>query len=233
MAVLRSILYTLVFYGLTVPIVLVSVPVSLFPRAFAGYVRWWTCFHEWCVRYLLGIRVKVEGRVPQGAVLIAAKHESAYETTALVNLLDRPVIVLKAELARIPLWGAAARRYGMIPVDRKGSTKALRAMMKAADRARDSGRPVVIFPEGTRVPHGEAPPVRAGFAGLYRHLGLPVVPVALDAGRLWPRGRLVKQPGLITLRFGDPIPAGLPRREVEGKVHRAINALNDPPSSVE
>src|SRR3546814_6295769 len=83
----------------------------------------------------------------------------------------------------------------MIPVDREGSTRALRTMLKAADAARDSGRSIAIFPEGTRVPHGQCPPVRAGFAGLYRHLGLPVVPVALDAGRLWPKDGFIKHSG--------------------------------------
>ena len=225
-ALLRSLVYTAVFYGLTVPIVIVAMPVAMSPRLLKHYVHGWAYFHEWCVRWLLGIRLKVEGTVPGGHVLVAAKHESAYETTALLWLLNHPVIVLKEELASIPLWGWLAQRYGMIPVDREGSTRALRAMLKAAHAARDSGRPVVIFPEGTRVPHGDAPPVRSGFAGLYRHLGLPVVPVSLDAGRLWTKGALVKQPGTITIRFGEQIPAGLPRNEAEARVHAAINVLN-------
>src|SRR3546814_16769303 len=101
---------------------------------------------------------------------------------ALIGILNERVIVVKAELGAIPRGGWLARLDGMIPFDREGTTRALRAMLKAANAARDSGRPVAIFPEGTRVPHGESPPVRSGFAGLYRPLGLPVVPVALDAG---------------------------------------------------
>ena len=226
---LRSLAYTIVFYGLTVPIVILAVPMAASQRLLRPYVHGWVSFHQWCVRWLLGIRLVVEGTPPSDHVLVAAKHETAYETLALVRLLHEPVIVLKAELSRIPLWGWVARRYGMIPVDREGSTRALKAMLKAADRARDTGRAIAIFPEGTRVPHGQSPPVRAGFAGLYRHLGLPVVPVALDAGRLWPRNRFVKRPGVVTIRFGKPIPPGLPRKEAEALVHQAINTLNRVP----
>jgi 1-acyl-sn-glycerol-3-phosphate acyltransferase len=228
MVVLRSLVYTIIFYGLTVPIVICAVPVALFPRLLKPYVHGWVHFHHWCARLLLGIRLKVEGEIPDGHVLVAAKHEAAYETMELVRLLNEPVVVLKAELANIPLWGWVAQRYGMIPVDRDASTRALRAMLKAADAARESGRPVAIFPEGTRVPHGETPPVRSGFAGLYRHLGLPVVPVALDAGKLWRRNSFLKQSGTITIRFGEVIPSGLPRQEAEARVHAAINALNSP-----
>jgi len=99
-------------------------------------------------------------------------------------------------------------------------------MLKAAREAIADNRPIIIFPEGTRVPPGEKPPLQPGFAGLYKSLGLPVVPVALDSGRLWPRS-FVKRPGVVTIRMGEPIPPGLKRPEVEAEVHRAINALED------
>lgn len=119
-----------------------------------------------------------------------------------------------------------ARREGVIPVDRAGSAKALRRMMRAATAARDSGRSILIFPEGTRVAPGEQPPLQPGFAGLYKALDLPVVPVALDSGRLWPRNSFLKRPGIITIRLGDPVPAGLPRAEIEARVHAAMNVLD-------
>jgi 1-acyl-sn-glycerol-3-phosphate acyltransferase len=134
-------------------------------------------------------------------------------------------MVLKRELADIPLWGWVTRRYGVIPVDRKGGAAALRRMMRAAEAAIAEGRPIVIFPEGTRVLVGETPPLQPGFAGLYRVLKLPVVPVAVDSGRLWPRGRFVKHAGTVTMRFMDPIEPGLPRAEIEAGVHAAINVL--------
>ena len=113
----------------------------------------------------------------------------------------------------------------MIPVDRDAGAGALRAMIAAGKAAKASGRPVVLFPEGTRVRHGEAPPLRAGFAGLYKILGLPVIPIAVDSGKLF-NGGFVKYAGIVTMRVGETIPAGLDREDVERRVHTAINALN-------
>jgi 1-acyl-sn-glycerol-3-phosphate acyltransferase len=132
---------------------------------------------------------------------------------------------MKKELTQIPLFGWVTLRYGVIGVDRDAGASALREMMAKGKQAAAEGRPVVIFPEGTRVPPGEQPPLRPGFAGLYRALGLPVVPVALDSGRLWSRG-LVKRPGTIHVKVGEMIPAGLKRDEIEARVHAAINAIN-------
>jgi 1-acyl-sn-glycerol-3-phosphate acyltransferase len=167
----------------------------------------------------------VEGKPPRGACLVACKHQSMFETLEMILMLDEPATVLKRELSDIPLWGWVTRRYGVIPIDRKGGATALRGMMRAAEAAIAEGRPIVIFPEGTRVPVGETPPLQPGFAGLYRVLKLPVVPVAVDSGRLWPKGRFVKRPGVVTMRFLDPIDSGLPRKEIEARVHAAINVL--------
>jgi 1-acyl-sn-glycerol-3-phosphate acyltransferase len=174
---------------------------------------------------LLGVRTQVDGVMPTGAVLVAAKHQSMFETIDFLLLLDRPAVVLKRELADLPGWGAIARQYGVIPVDREGGAAALRRMLKAAQAAVAAGRPILIFPEGTRVPMGEQPPLQPGFAGLYKSLAIPVVPVALDSGRVWPRRSFVKRPGIVTMRVGETIPPGLPRREVEERVHATINAL--------
>jgi 1-acyl-sn-glycerol-3-phosphate acyltransferase len=135
---------------------------------------------------------------------------------------------MKRELSDIPLWGWVARRYGIIPVDREGGAGALRRMMRAAEGAIAEGRPLIIFPEGTRVAPGEQPPLQPGFAGLYRALKLPVVPLAVDSGRLWPRGKFLKRPGIVTFRFAPPIAPGLKREEIESRVHEAINALDRP-----
>jgi 1-acyl-sn-glycerol-3-phosphate acyltransferase len=226
MAEVRSFLFALIFYGGTMPAVLLSFPISLFGT---GAIRWWA--HQWvryhkiCARFLLGVRTRVEGAPPKGACLVACKHQSMFETLEIILLLDEPAIVLKRELADIPLWGWVTRRYGVIPVDRKGGATALRRMMRAAEAAIAEGRPIVIFPEGTRVPPGEQPPLQPGFAGLYRALTLPVVPVAVDAGRLWPKGKFVKRAGLVTMRFLDPVEPGLPRQAIEARVHDAINVL--------
>jgi len=116
------------------------------------------------------------------------------------------------------------RRYGVIAVERSAGAKALRALVDEGRQALESGRPVIIYPEGTRVRVGETPELRSGFAALYRALGLPVVPVAVDSGRLWGRG-FVHRSGTVTLKVGETIPAGLKREEVETAVHAAINAL--------
>ncbi len=226
MAVLRSALFALAFYSWTVIAVLLSFPVSLAgTRAVRHWAHLWVGFHRWAAANLLGVRSRIEGELPASPCLVAVKHQSMFETLEMLRLLDEPAIVLKRELTRIPLWGWVVRRYGVIPVDRAGGAAALRSMMRAAEAAIAEGRAIVIFPEGTRVPPGEQPPLQPGFAGLYRALRLPVVPVALDSGRLWPRHRFVKQEGIVTLRFGETIPPGLPRREIEERVHREINAL--------
>jgi 1-acyl-sn-glycerol-3-phosphate acyltransferase len=147
------------------------------------------------------------------------------ETIESLRFAERPVVVMKRELTQIPLFGWVTRRYGVIGVDREAGASALRTMLAEGKKAVAEGRPVAIFPEGTRVPHGQAPPLRPGFAGLYRALGLPVVPVAHDSGRLWGRG-FVKRAGVIHVRVGEVIPAGLKRDDIEAQVHAEINALN-------
>jgi len=224
----RSLLYALVFYPGSVLYVLAGILVLPLGR---GAVRKvadaWAGFNRACARFLLGIRTRVEGEVPLGPALVAVKHQSMFETTEIALILDTPATVMKGELGRIPLWGRLTRVYGMLHIDRSGGGPALRQLLRDAQEAVAEGRPIVIFPEGTRVAPGESPPLEPGFAGLYRTLGLPVVPVALDSGRVWPRRRFVKRPGTVTMRFGAPIPPGLPRSEVEARVRAAINALEN------
>jgi len=221
----RSLIYAILFYLATALFVLTGLAMSLLGRrATRALVRSWAIFHHRIARTLLGIETRVEGTVPPGAALIAVKHQSMFETVEMVRIADTPVIVLKRELSQIPFFGWLTRRYGVIPVDRSAGPKALREMVAAGLEAVAEGRAVIIYPEGTRVKPGEMPPLRPGFAGLYRALGLPVVPVAVDSGRLWPRG-LVKKTGTVRFRIGETIPPGLKREAVEARVHAAINAL--------
>ena len=168
------------------------------------------------------VRNDAEGQLRRSYQVV--QQLAQLEAIDVATTLDQPVPFAKEELFRIPLWGRAARAYGAIEVARDDGAAALRRMLAEARRFSTTGRPLVIFPEGTRVPHGERPPLRAGFAGLYKLLGLPVVPVAVDSGPLY--HRMWKRPGTITLRFGEPIPPGLPRAEAEARVHAAINTLN-------
>jgi 1-acyl-sn-glycerol-3-phosphate acyltransferase len=225
MNAIRSFLFALFFYPGTFVYVSLSFPAAVFgERALMRVVHGWALYHRLCAALFLGVRSHVVGEMPKGVVLAAAKHQSMFETIEFLLLLDRPAVVLKRELADIPGWGWVARRYGVIPVDRAGGAAALRRMLKAAERAKAKGRPILIFPEGTRVPPGEQPALQPGFPGLYKMLGIPVVPIALDSGRIWPR-KFVKQPGVVTYHVHDAIAPALPRHEVEARVHAAINSL--------
>jgi 1-acyl-sn-glycerol-3-phosphate acyltransferase len=184
----------------------------------------WVEIHHWLVTHVLKIRIRVEGEVPEGPHLLAVKHQSMLETLEMVRITNLPVIVIKKELADIPLFGWMTRCYGVIPVERSAGAKALRALVEHGKQAVATGRPVIIYPEGTRVRVGETPVLRSGFAALYRALGLPVVPVAVDSGRLWGRG-FIHREGTVTLRIGKTISPGLKREDIERRVHAAINVL--------
>ncbi|MEJ7776528.1 MAG: lysophospholipid acyltransferase family protein [Sphingomicrobium sp.] len=229
MQTVRSLIYAAIFYSATVLFVLAGLAATLFGTApTRAVVHGWADFHHWLANVLLGVCSRFEGGIPDGAFLIAVKHGSMYETVETLRIARTPVVVLKHELASLPLFGRLARHYGVIPVDRGAGARALREMMKLGREAVRQGRPVLIFPEGTRVPAGSTPPLGAGFAGLYRALGLPVVPVAVDSARLWERG-LVKRRGTIHFKVGEVIPPGLKRDEIERRVHAAINALESAP----
>ncbi len=227
MALIRSLLFAGIFYSGSVMVISVAVIESLFGQeATVRGARRWALWHRWCARWLLGLTTRVEGILPQSGALIVFKHESMFETVETLALFDRPAVVLKQELLDMFGWGFVARRHGVIPVNRDAGATAMRAMISAAKAAKAAGRPIILFPEGTRVPHGESPPLRAGLAGIYKVLGLPVVPVALDSGRFSPRGSFIKHAGIVTLRVGEPIPPGLSREDIEARVHVGINALN-------
>ena len=229
MSVVRSLLYAAMFYTVTLLWVLAGMIASLFGRrpTLAVVLSWVEICH-WLARHVLAIRLNVEGVIPPGPRLIAVKHQSMFETIEMVRLTQLPIIVIKKELADIPLFGFLTRRYGIIAVERTAGAKALRSLVAEGEQAIATGRPVLIYPEGTRVRVGEMPKLRSGFAALYRALGLPVIPVAMDSGVLWGRG-LVHRSGTVTIRIGEAIPPGLKRDEIEARVHAAINALESGP----
>jgi 1-acyl-sn-glycerol-3-phosphate acyltransferase len=196
------------------------------PALMRWAVRGWARYQHFCAKYLLGINVRIDGKMLDRPVLYAIKHESMYETIDMPRVFRMPSVVAKKQLFDIPFWGKAALAYGMIPVDREGGASALRDMLTRSRALLADGRPIIIFPEGTRVVHGDCPPLQSGFAGLYKMLGVPVVPVAVDSGKLMPRDHWLRRSGVITYKVGEEIPAGLPRVEVEARVHKAMNALN-------
>ena len=232
MSVLRSLLFYFVFYlGSIYHVAGSALLVTLGSRrTFRRVVEDWARWHRWCARVLLGINQRIEGTIPSGQVLVALKHESFYEAIDLPAMFDRPSVFAKAELMRLPLWGFAADRYGLVAVEREQGAKALRAMLNAAKKYSADNRPLLIFPAGTRIPHGQRAELQSGFAGLYKLLGLPVVACAIDSGPLY--HRRWKRPGTVTFRFSEPIPPGLPREEIEQRVQDAINALSASDPSV-
>ena len=233
LTILRNLLFYPVFYIGSIAYILWATLRIFKPHkrynAFAATASLWCSFHRRCARAILCIAVTEDGPRPDiqalgGRVLFAMKHESFFEALDAVNCLRNPVVFAKQQLLSIPLWGRVGKHYGLVAVDRDAGARALRQMLKEARDLTADGRPLLIFPEGTRAPHGTRPPLQSGFAGLYKLLALPVVPVAVDSGPLY--HRWWKRSGTIRYRFGEPIPPGLPRAEIEARVHAAINVLN-------
>ena len=225
MAVPRSILFYLGFYlGSLVYVAAAVIAIPLGRARLRRVVSAWGGFHRDCCRVLLGLTIVQEGGPIDEPALYAMRHESFFEAIDAPALFDLPAVFAKRELFRLPGWGRAAIAYGLIPVAREGGASGLRELLREAKRKAAEGRPLVIFPEGTRVPHGQRRRLQSGFAGIYKMVGLPVVPVAVNSGPVY--HRLWKRSGQITYRFGERIPPGLPRDEIEARVEQAINALN-------
>ena len=221
----RSILFALIFYPLTAAFSIAGIAARVAGRpATLTVVRGWMNAYRWLTRNLLGIETRVQGQVPGGPHLVAVKHQSMFETLEVARLTGLPIVVYKKELSRIPLFGQVTRAYGVIAVEREAGARALRHLVAEGKKAAADQRSVIIYPEGTRVAVGTTPPLQSGFAGLYRALGMPVLPVAIDSGRVWTRG-WVKKRGTINIVIGEPIPAWLGREEIERRVHTAINAI--------
>lgn len=224
MRALRAILFNLVFLLGSVPLILMLALLSPISKEVVRRgSHMWASWFVWCAAVFLGIRLRVRGRIPQEGVIVASKHQSAYEAILTLYLFYHPGVVMKAELKKIPVWGYLADRHGSIFVERGQGGSALKGMLRQARARAAEGRPVFIFPEGTRVAVGEAPPLKAGLYGVYAGLKVPVVPIAHNAGEYWTKG-FAKRPGTITVAFLPEIPPQLPREELEARVHAAINA---------
>jgi 1-acyl-sn-glycerol-3-phosphate acyltransferase len=194
-------------------------------------VKGWASFAIWSLGWVVGIRVEVRGRehVPSGPALVAAKHQAILDTLVPCILLKAPSIVLREGLTKIPIFGWYCRRAGMIVLDREGQASALRDMLRAARARVAEGRPIVIFPEGTRRAPGAAPDYKPGVAALYRDLKLPCTPVAVNIGLFWPARGVKLKPGTAVMEFLPAIPAGLGRdefmAELATRIETASNAL--------
>jgi 1-acyl-sn-glycerol-3-phosphate acyltransferase len=225
---IRSALFLLWFAVVSTVLSLVFCPVLILPRrACVLLARNWARATLWGLKVIAGIDMRVEGTPPRSGVLVASKHMSMWDTLALYLLLDDPAIVLKRELLYIPFYGWFLWKATAIAIDRDAGPSAIRTMTKAAKAVIASGRPILIFPEGTRKKPGAPPDYKPGVAAIYGLLGAPCVPVALNSGRYWQAVR--KIPGTITLAFLEPIPPGLKRgpfmQILENRIETATNRL--------
>jgi len=228
----RALLFNIVFFGLTAGLGVVGLPLLLCPRPLVmAFGRLWARAVLAALKGIVGLSGEVRGleNIPLGGCVIAMKHQSAWDTLILPVVLDDPAVVLKRELLWVPFYGWYASRAGSIAIDRQGGGAALRRMVAEAKAAAAQGRPVVIFPEGTRTLPGQKLTYQPGVAALYQALGLPLVPAAVNSGLFWGRRSFMKRPGSITLSFLEPIPPGLPRRrlmpELEHRIETATAAL--------
>jgi 1-acyl-sn-glycerol-3-phosphate acyltransferase len=226
----RSLLFNLLFFGITFVVAIITIPTLVMPRRAAlAMTQLWARLVIWALRWSVGVRVEIRGweNLPPGGVVIAAKHQSAFDTIIWLSLLHEPAYVMKKELLRIPLYGWHARKAGMIPVDREGGGAALRGMLRAATARVAAGRQVVIFPEGTRTPVGQRVSYQPGVVAIAAGTGAPVVPVATDSGRVWGRRHFLKRPGMIRISVLPPLPPGLNRAKLLAALELQIEAETD------
>ena len=223
MVYIRSFIFNSVFYVGTAILVVLMGPLLLLPPFLARYVaRFW----GWLAHkqlYIVGIRQREYGdKHLDRQVIYAVKHQSAWETIIFSWLLHSPAFVLKVELLRLPIIGLFFIKTGCIPVDRAGGMRALRKMRGAALELAAYGRSLLIFPQGTRVMPGVTKPYEIGVFALYQSTGLPVVPVALNSGIVWPRNSWLKYPGTVDIHFLEPIQPGLTRKQFMAKLEQRI-----------
>ena len=232
MSRLRALAFYIAFFGVTALLGVAGLPLLLAPRRWVMRLgRVWARCVLAVLKAIVGLDGEVRGfeHIPSGPAIIAMKHQSAWDTLILPVILDDFAVVVKRELFFVPFYGWYAARAGSIAIDRRGGAGALRHMVAAARKAVAAGRPVVIFPEGTRTAPGQRLAYQPGVAALYQALAVPVVPAAVNSGLFWGRRSFVKRAGRITLAFLEPIPPGLPRREMisvlESRIEAATSAL--------
>ena len=230
MTFLRSAIFFLWFALVSAVVCILFLPALILPRRITVWMsRSWSALVFWGLRVFAGASFEVRGTVPRDCVLVAAKHMSMWDTLALYLVLHDPAVVLKRGLQFIPFYGWYITKAGSIPIDRGGGASTLRKMVASAKRALAQGRPILIFPEGTRKAPNTPPDYKPGVGALYTQLGVPCVPAALNSGLFWTGFK--KRPGRIVLEFLEPIPPGMRSRDfmklVEQRIETASDALVD------
>jgi 1-acyl-sn-glycerol-3-phosphate acyltransferase len=233
MLILRSLVYNIVFYLNLAFWLLVTIPTYVLPPEYmVAVARCWGHTSIWLMKVICGTHVEIKGidNIPPGGIIFAGKHQSTWETFALLTIIQRPVFILKRELTWIPFFGWCLIKTRMIPVDRGSRNKVLhRAAQRAKVEVCENSRQLIIFPEGTRRAPGAGPAYKFGVAYMYGELGVPCVPMALNAGLFWPRRQFIRRPGTIRMEILHPIPPGLDRQVfntlLQEKIEEASNRL--------
>ena len=227
LSIARSLLFNILFFVTTTLFVVIGSPFLFTPRSWSmAALRVHSRFELWLLRVIVGTRIEVRGRekIPGGPCLVASKHQSAWETFALIPVFRDPTLLMKRELFWIPFHGWFSRKFGMIPVDRSAGAGALRRVIASARKAVADRRQVLIFPEGTRRPPAAPPAYKPGTTALYLSLNVPCVPVALNSGLYWPRRKFMRYPGTIRMEFLPAIPSGLPKEDFAKRLQEAIES---------
>ncbi len=223
MMYIRSILFNILFYAVWTPLVCIALmPSLLMPRKITARVAATYQKGEYYLeKYILGLDYELRGVEHRPAnnqpYLVASKHYSAYETMRLYQLFDDPTIILKKELLMIPIFGWFLKKLEVIAVDRGNKNEARQSLYEGAKKMRAQGRPIVIFPQGTRVKIDATTrekPYKGGIIKLYNEVNLPILPVAMNSGLYWPRNSFWKKSGKVIIEFLPMIPVGLPPEQV-------------------
>jgi 1-acyl-sn-glycerol-3-phosphate acyltransferase len=228
---LRSVVFNLLFYLTLAVYLIVALPTFAMPRrVLVELVRLWANTNLLLLRVICNLRVEFIGlqNIPRGPLICASKHQSLWETFALITVLDDPAYILKRELMWIPFFGWCAWKTGMIAVDRGKRSQALATMTERARREIQRGRQLIIFPEGTRRPPGAPPSYKFGVAHLYAEIGASCLPVALNSGLFWPRRSFLRYPGTVRVRLLDPIPPGLDKQAFFARLQEEIESATAP-----
>jgi 1-acyl-sn-glycerol-3-phosphate acyltransferase len=227
---LRSLLFNLLFYPNFVFWAIIALPTLVMPRkALLRVANWWGQSNILLMRVICNIKVEYHGveKIPKGPLIVAAKHQSMWETISLLHFFDAPFFVLKRELRRIPLFGLFLIKADMVAIDRSSGRQALMKIARRASEEVRRGRQFVIFPEGTRRPPGAPPAYKAGVGLIYVDCGVPCLPVALNSGLFWPRRTFLRYPGTLVVEFLDPLPPGLPRNEFLARLQSVVEEATD------
>jgi 1-acyl-sn-glycerol-3-phosphate acyltransferase len=228
---IRSLIFNILFYGVTAIMVTIGVPVLLFPTfVVVKYANLWAGVLVFLLKHIIGMRHRIKGMRPDHPVIYAAKHQSAWETIVLYAEFGNPAPVLKKELVYLPFIGLFFLKIPSVPIDRSAGRSALKNLMVAAAKIKSIGGSILIFPQGTRTAPGATPrdvPYHSGTFAIYQATGLPVVPVALNSGLFWSRAAFTKRPGMIDVELLAEIPPGLNRHDFMTRLEEAIETASN------